>query len=125
MALTPSVTNIASLSSGLLVSFNLTPSGNYTTGVGGDTVDFSKIVQDPAFLGMALYIDSSQPPQNFDVWDSGGNLANGVFPVQGTTFNNSKVKFTSAFNTELGSGAYPAAITGSKLQGQALFPKQI
>lgn len=105
------------------VSFNLAASGSYVTG--GDVVDFTKATADVAFIGSAAVIPTDQGPLNFDVWDSGGNLANGVSPVMGTTMANSKVKFTSAFNTELSAGAYPAAITGTKLQGEAVFNKYL
>jgi hypothetical protein len=101
------------------VSFNVIPSGNYVTG--GDTLDFTQAIPDPTFFGGAPYIPSSQPAVDLDVWDVGGNIANGVFPVIGSAQNNNKVKFTSAFNAELAAGAYPASITGSKLMGEAIF----
>lgn len=101
------------------VAFNVIPSGNYVAG--GDTLDFTKAIADPTFFGAAPFIPSAQGPVSLDVWDEGGNLANGVFPVLGTTQSNNKVKFTTAFNTELGAGAYPGSITGSKLAGEAIF----
>lgn len=106
------------------VFFNLTPvpATTYVTAVGGDTVDFTKATQDPAFVGPAAVIPSSLAPVSFDVWDVSGNLANGYFPVLGSLQTNCKLKITSAFNTELGSGAYPATI---QLQGTAVFRKQI
>jgi hypothetical protein len=121
------VTAVKSEGDHLRVSFNLVASGNYVTG--GDTVDFTKATIDPTAtsgkVAAAVPIQSDQAPVEFDVWDSGGNIANGVFPVIGAAQNNNKVKFTSAFNTELGAGGYPPAITGSKLQGEAIFPKFI
>lgn len=129
MPLQVQVTAVKSEGDHLRVSFNLIPSGNYTTAVGGDTVDFTKATVDPTAtsgkVAAAVPIQSDQGPVEFDVWDSGGNLANGVFPAMGTAQNNNKLKFTSAFNTELGTGAYPAAILASKLQGEAIFPKFI
>jgi hypothetical protein len=118
-----SITKVIADGQNCRVSFNLIPSGNYVAG--GDIVDFTKAVQDPAFFGTVPYIPSDQGPIDFDVWDAGGNIANGVFPVAGSTQSNNKVKFTSAFNTELAAGAYPAAITGTKLQGEAVFNKNI
>ena len=121
MALAVKITSIQAVGQQLRAAFNLTPSGNYATG--GDTVDFTAALQDPSFIGMLAQIISTQAPISLDVWDAGGNIANGVFPVLGTTLANNKVKFTSAFNTELSAAAYPAAITGSKLQGEAIFTK--
>jgi hypothetical protein len=105
------------------VGFNVVPSGNYVAG--GDTLDFTKAVAASTFFGNVPTILSDQGPLNFDVWDVGGNLANGVFPVIGAAQNNCKVKFSSAFNTELAAGAYPASITGSTLQGEATFPANL
>lgn len=107
------------------VSFNVIPSGNYTTGVGGDPLNFANAIADPSFFGNVPLINSDQAPVDLDVWDAGGNLANGVFPVLGTTQANCAVKFTSAFNTELGTGAYPASILNSKLMGEAIFPANV
>jgi len=123
MSLQVKITSVQAVGQQLRVAFNLIPSGNYTTAVGGDTLDFTTAVPDPAFVGMLAAIESFGPALSLDVWDAGGNLANGIFPVIGTALNNNKVKFTSAFNTELGSGAYPGSITGSKLQGEAIFNK--
>jgi hypothetical protein len=123
MPLQVSITNIKADGQQLRVAFNVIPSGNYSPG--GDTLDFTKAVKDPLFTGIAEVIESSLGPVSLDVWDAGGNLANGVFPVLGTTQTNSKVKFTTAFNTELTGIAYPGSITGSKLQGEAIFPRLI
>lgn len=124
MPLAVTITRLSMSGQNARIAFNLTPSGSYATG--GDTVDFTKATQDVAFLGMVPnFIPTDQALVNFDVWDSSGNLANGVFPVMGTTLANNKVKFTSAFNTELSAGAYPAAITGAKLQGEAVFNKYL
>lgn len=126
MPLALSITNIQETAQGICVSGNLAASGSYTTAVGGDTVDFTKTTQDAAFLGTAAFLNSSQPPVSLDIWDASGNLANGFFPVLGTTAANCKLKITSAFNTELGTGAYPAAIaTTGKLEFSAIFPKNI
>lgn len=125
MPLQVQVTAVQTMGDHLRVSFNLIPSGNYV--VGGDTVDFTKATVDPAAtsgkVGAAVPIQSDQGPVEFDVWDASGNLANAVFPVIGAAQNNCKLKFTTAFNTELTAIAYSAAILASKLQGEAIFPK--
>lgn len=123
MALAVTITKLVLDGVQARVSFNLTASGSYVAG--GDVVDFTKATADVTFIGSAAVIPTDQGPLNFDVWDSGGNIANGVSPIMGTTMANSKVKFTSAFNTELSAGAYPAAITGTKLQGEAVFNKYL
>jgi hypothetical protein len=123
MSLAISITSVEPAGDKVRVLFNITPSGNYVTG--GDTLDFTKATQDANFIGAVAMVPSSQAPVSLDVWDAGGNIANGVFPSLGTTQANSKLKFTSAFNTELSAAAYPAAITGSKLQGEAIFHKEL
>lgn len=121
MALAIKISNVQAAGQQLRVAFNITPSGNYITG--GDTLDFTTATQDPAFVGMLAAIESFGPAVSLDVWDASGNIANGVFPIIGTALNNNKLKFTSAFNTELGAGAYPGSLTGGKLQGEAIFNK--
>jgi len=123
MSLQVQITAIQGLDAGALgVSFNIIPSGSYVTG--GDTLDFTKAIADPAFQGLLAQIISSQGPISLSVWDAGGLLANTPAAILGTTLANSKVKFLgSAFNTELAACAYPGAITGSKQQGYAIFPK--
>jgi hypothetical protein len=123
MALAISILSVEPAGDAIRILFNVTPSGNYVTG--GDTLDFTKASQDAAFIGLIAAIESSQAPISLDVWDAGGNLANGVFPVLGTTQANSKLKFTSAFNTELAAAGYPGSITGSKLQGEAVFHRNL
>lgn len=105
------------------VLFNLILSGVYPAG--GDTLDFTQIVQDATFQGLFGNIPSSQPPQQVDIWSQNGNLANHYYPVLGVLQTNSKVKIDSAFNTELNAGAYPASVTGDKIIGEAIFPKMI
>lgn len=123
MPLQVQITNIQPIGNQLRVAFKVIPSGSYTTAIGGDTLDFTKATVDPSYVGMAPAIPASQGPICLDVWDAGGNIANGVQAVMGTTQANSKVKFTSAFNTELGTGAYPAPILATQLQGEAIFNK--
>jgi hypothetical protein len=104
------------------VGFNAVASGTYPTG--GDTINLATAGQDPAFIGDVAEIESTGAPIDFDIWDVGGNIANGLQPVIGTSVAAAgKAKFTSAFNTELANSGYPGSITGSKLQGEAVFNK--
>jgi hypothetical protein len=119
--LTPTITYIDSTGPVTRVGFNIVASGSYVAG--GDTLNLSTAGADPAFVGMVPAIEALGGPIDFDVWDAGGNIANGVFPVKGTTAATCKVKFTSAFNSELSAGAYPAALTGATLMGEAVFNK--
>lgn len=123
MAAKISVVSMNTVGQQIRVLFNLILSGNYPAG--GDVLDFTQIVQDAGFQGIFGNIPSSQPPQQVDIWSQGGNLANHYYPVVGSLQTNSKVKIDSAFNTELNAGAYPAAITGDKIIGEAIFPKML
>lgn len=111
---------------GVWVTGVLVATGNYTTGVGGDTVNFAAAIAQSnalAAINAGSFIESSQPPFNFDAWSMNGNISNGYFPVIGTNQTNCKFKVTSAFNTELGTGAYPASVTGDTIGFMAIFPK--
>lgn len=123
MALACSITKVMTDGQNCTVNFNLVASGSYVTG--GDTVNLITATQDPAFQGLVAFVPSSIGVVNFDVWDSGGNLAIQTAPVMGSTLANNKVKFATAFNTELAAGLYSSnansIITTSKLQGQATF----
>lgn len=107
----------------IVVTGKLVCSGSYVTG--GDTVDFTKAIADPTFIGMVPAIESSLAGFAFDAWSAGGNIANGYFPIEGNAQNNCKLKITSAFNTELAAGAYPGAITGDTIDFQIAFFKLI
>jgi hypothetical protein len=124
MAMAVSITYVDATGPVIRVGFNLTPSGTYTTG--GDTVNLASATQDPAFQGMLPQIEALGAPIDLDIWDGGGNLANPVFPVLGSTQANNKVKVATAFNTELGNAvSYSGNLIsgGSKLMGEAVFQK--
>lgn len=123
MSLAIRITSIKADGQQYRVAFNLVPSGSYVTG--GDTLDFTNTTQDPSFIGLIPAIETSQPPNQLDVWSQGGNIANTLFPILGTALNNSKLKITSAFNTELSAGAYPGSITGDKICGEAIFAAKL
>jgi hypothetical protein len=118
--LTPTITYVHAQGSVIRVGFNLTPSGTYTTAVGGDTINLATAAVDPSYVGMVPAIEALGAPIDFDIWDVSGNLANTYFPIMGNAQTNSKLKIASAFNTELGTGAYPGTI---KLIGEAVFNK--
>jgi len=119
MALQVQITSIKAVGQQLRVAFNLVASGNYVSG--GDTIDFTKAIKDPSFIGGPDTIETSQGACQIDIWSQGGNIANGYFPILGSALNNCKFKVTSAFNTELAAGAYPGAVTGDKICGEAIF----
>ena len=120
-----SITKIIADGQDCTLWFNLPLSGNYTAG--GDTVNFETPVQDPAFLGAAAEIPASLAPVSLDFWDASGEILFQIAAVLGTTQANSKIKFgaSATFGTELAAGAYPAGLTGAKIQGVAVFHKHI
>lgn len=121
MSLKVSITKIISDGQDCEVLFNLPKTGNYTTGVGGDTVDFTSAVIDALFQGIGTtQIPSDLVPISFDVWDMSGNLATLLVVTLGTTQKNNKVQICTGVNTELGSGAYPSPMS---LAGIAVFHK--
>lgn len=123
MATIVSITKVIADDQDCTVYFNLPLSGLYVTG--GDTVDFTKAVQDAAFQGNVAAVPSDLAPVSLEIWDASGNLLNQVAPVLGTAQNNCKVKFgaASTFGTEFAAGAYSAGLLASKLEGQAVFHK--
>lgn len=125
MATSVSITKVVAFGQDCTVFFNLPLSGSYVTG--GDTVDFTKAVQDAAFQGMVAQIPASLAPVSLQIWDASGNVLNQIAPVLGTTQSNCKVKFgaASTFGTEFAQGAYSAGLLASKLEGCAVFHKLI
>jgi hypothetical protein len=83
-------------------------SGSYTTG--GDTLDLS---QQPL-------VPSTQVPIQATIQGQSGY--NYVF-IPGSALNTNKVKIYSSGQTELASGAYPAAITSDSVAIQAAFKR--
>jgi hypothetical protein len=112
MALAITITDIDGGGQNLCVFGTLTASGNYSTG--GDTLDFTTV---------AGQIAASQAP--LQVW-IGGSTGDACAFVRAAspTLANGKMKINTASNTELGSGAYPARITGdTNIQFEAIFQK--
>ncbi len=125
MATSVSITKVIADGQDGIVFFNLPLSGNYVAG--GDTVNFETAVQDPAFQGNVAEIPASLAPISLDIWDVSGNIVNQIVAVLGTTQANCKVKFgaASTFGTEFAAGAYSAGLLASKLEGMAVFHKNI
>lgn len=125
MATSVSITKVVADGQNCIVFFNLPLVGNYVAG--GDIVDFTKAVQDAAFQGMDPGIPSSLAPVSLDIWDASGNVVNQITPVLGASQSNCKVKIgaASTFGTEFAAGAYSAGLLASKLEGQAVFHKNI
>lgn len=88
-------------------------SGSYTT-VTGDTLNLNPSSwTDPNGKGLlGEPLNATTMPPSIETENLGGYYAQFV---PGTTLANGKVHFYSSQGSELGSGAYPAAITGGVL----------
>ena len=112
MALAISITDVDAGGQNLCVFGTLTASGSYSTG--GDTLDFTTV---------ASQIGASQAPLQVWIGGSTGDACTFIRTAS-PTLANGKVKINTASNTELGSGAYPARITGdTNIQFEAIFNK--
>jgi hypothetical protein len=112
MPLAITIADIDAVTDNVYIFGTLSASGNYSTG--GDTLDFTTV---------ASQIIASQAP--VQIW-IGGTTGDACSWVKGTALNNQKVKINTASNIELGSGAYPARITGdTNIQFEAVFNKLI
>jgi hypothetical protein len=112
MALAITINDVDASSANVYVFGTLSASGSYSAG--GDTLDFTTV---------AAQIPASAAP--VQVW-VGGTTGDAYSWVKGTALNNQKVKINTASNTELGSGAYPARITGDTgIQFEAVLNKLI
>ena len=112
MSLAITIIDVDAAADNVYVFGTLTASGNYSTG--GDTLDFTTV---------APQVAASHPP--VQVW-VGGTTGDNYAWIKGSALNNQMVKINTASNTELGSGAYPARITGdTNIQFEAVFNKLI
>ena len=112
MALAITITDVDAGGHNLCVFGTLTASGSYSTG--GDTLDFTTV---------AGQLGASLAPLQVWVGGSTGD-AYAFLRAASPTLANGKVKIDTASDTELGSGAYPARITGdTNIQFQAIFHK--
>src|ERR1700693_3748639 len=87
--------------------------GSYATG--GDTVTYDFVTPNtaslPVFLDGQTGLHASRPPMKYNIQIESGYTA---VVVPGTTSNNFKFKvWDPATKAEIGSGAYPAAITAA------------
>lgn len=91
--------------------------GAYTTAIGGDIVDFTTLGD---------WIPSSQV-LSVAFWSTTGNLLFQYTPNGNTATALAawrvKISASATFGTELGTGAYPATITGDTVIWQATFRK--
>ena len=104
MAIALAITDIDNSGKSLYLTCTLTFSGNYSTG--GDTIDFTTVAG-KGYLGRTF--QASKAPLYGAAYGTSGH-SYGLIP--GTTLANGKVKISTTAGTELGAGAYPAAITG-------------
>jgi hypothetical protein len=96
------------------VLLKCTPSGNYTTAEGGDTANLNpKTFTDPLCVGV-LGEPLNQPatPPSIKEQALGGYYAQ---LIPGATLGANAIAFYESEGNELGSGGYPAAITGGTL----------
>jgi hypothetical protein len=112
MPLAITINDIDAVAANIYVFGTLTASGSYATG--GDILDFTTV---------AAQLAASQAP--VQIW-IGGSTGDAYAWVKGTALNNQKVKISTGSAAELGSGAYPARITGDAgIQFEAVFNKLI
>lgn len=124
----------------IYVTFAVVLSGNYPTG--GDPLNFTSggvlpAIQDPAYIGMAAAIESSNL-LNIDVWSQGGAGVSGANtvaynPVRTTSGSPAtcnpatgvklKCGVLNTYGTEHAAAGYEAAYTGDQITGMAVFQK--
>ena len=98
-------------------------SGTYTGGAGnGEPINFGSAVMAGLAKGLAG-IPSSEVPIQVAVWPTVSGVA--ACYNTGATRDAGKVRFFSAFNTEVSSGAYAAPLTSEAFQFEALFRKLV
>ncbi|MDE2099615.1 MAG: hypothetical protein KGL39_20350 [Patescibacteria group bacterium] len=118
MAVTINVTTVDTTQQGIIVEGTLALSGNYTTG--GDTVNFSTVPEIAANTGPRGLVEIDEQPAN-------GSTPSGygLYLIAGTTLANWLLYITTTFGqppTQLGAGAYPAALQNATIQFRAFFP---
>jgi len=117
MAITVTVNRIDATQNGVIVEGTLTPTGNYATG--GDTVDFSVKPEIPSNIIPQGLVEIAEQPASGTT--PAGFLA---YLIAGTTLSNWKIFFATAVGqppTQLGAGAYPAALLAATIQFRAFF----
>lgn len=134
MAATVQINAVEGSGQFIIAYFTVVLSGSYVQG--GDTVNFLTAIQGSGFIGQAgpWLPSSGNPIIDLDFWSVGGNLSNTYTPVIGTgasALSTCKIKVTTGSAggasgyTELGAGAYPAAVTGDTINGQLVLNKLV
>jgi len=118
MAIAIAVQNVDATGIVVWVTGTLSFSGNYATG--GDTLDFTTLVEQIGSAGQVTA--SAVPPQQVVAESQNGNAGYYV-PVQGSALNNWKLKCFLPGGTEVGAGAYPASVTSDIVTFQAQFKR--
>jgi hypothetical protein len=124
MALLATIAYVDATGPVIRVGFKLAASGNYPSG--GDTVNLAAATQDPSFVGMVPQIEALGAPLCIDIWDQSGVAYQYQFnAIVGTAQSNGKMwmSASASFGTQFTPGAYPAAVTGATLVGEAVFAK--
>ena len=105
---------IPSIGSPDSVLLAITPSGNYTTAIGGDPLDLNpKTFTDPNGVGvLGEPLNQPKTPPTIQAQALDGYYAQ---LIPGATLGANAIAFYEAEGTELGNGAYPAAILNGTL----------
>jgi hypothetical protein len=125
MALAVTITSVEASGNCIRIGFRVVPSGVYTTAIGGDPLNLATATQGIGFEGPAAAIPSSLPPIDLKISNVSGLLGYRCLPVIGATQATCALTWESiaTLGTELGTGAYPAAIIAATWVGTALFKK--
>lgn len=117
MAVTITVDRVDFSGKSAIVEGRLSVAGNYVTG--GDTVDFSAKSEIPSNLGPTGLVELEEQPA------SGASPSGFQFYlIAGSAMNNWLLFFATAVGqppTQLGAGAYPAALLAATFQFRAYF----
>lgn len=120
MAIAININKVMDEGDEIMLSGTLGVSGNYVNGV-GDVLNFANQIGFQSRNGRIFVADGNANPDNVSI-----NPVQGyVLEFQlGTNLSNGVVRVFTASGAELGSGAYPAAITGdANIFFTAYFPK--
>lgn len=125
MPLAISITSVIPAGNAVIVTFNVTPTGVYTTGINGDILDFTTATQDAEFQGPAAIVPSSLRPLFLYVGSQDGQITDQYCTFLGTTIRNCRLMILTALGAELGTAAYPALILNDRIVGLAVFSKGV
>jgi hypothetical protein len=97
-------------------TYSVTFSGSYTTG--GDTLDTTTLQGQLDNLGKAVHVNPATPPLSNRITSNGGTGYDYVYK-QGATQSAGKVQVYAPGGAEVSAGAYPGAVTGDTVIGEA------